>query len=158
VDNEVVETSRETVTSEYGGDWDMRIFTDQIHGVEHVVMSKGDISTDAPVLVRTHALHEAGDVLGLGPKPVNELPSAMRAIAKEGRGAVCLFREPRHSLYADDDEGPRIVKRTGLGAQILSNLGCKELILLTDSPQTKYLGLDAYGLSIVGTRPILTEE
>ena len=63
----------------------------------------------------------------------------------------------RHSLYADDDEGPRIVKRAGLGAQILSNLGCKELILLTDSPETKYLGLDAYGLSIVGTRPILSE-
>ncbi len=107
--------------------------------------------------MRTHALHEASDVLGLGPKSARELPAAMEKIAAEGRGAVCLFREPRHSLYADDDEGPRIVKRTGLGAQILSNLGCKELILLTDSPQTRYLGLDAHGLSIVGTRPILTE-
>ncbi|MEP2533374.1 3,4-dihydroxy-2-butanone-4-phosphate synthase [Shimia sp.] len=157
-DNEVVETSRETVQSEYGGDWDMRIFTDQIHGVEHVVMIKGDISTPEPVLVRTHALHEASDVLGLGPKPAQELPRAMQRIAEEGRGAVCLFREPRHSLYADDEEGPRIVKRTGLGAQILSDLGCRELVLLTDSPETRYLGLDAYGLSIVGTRPILTED
>ena len=157
-DNEVVETSRETVTSEYGGDWEMRIFTDQIHGIEHVVMIKGDITTPEPVLARTHALHEASDVLGLGPKSVNELPAAMRKIADEGRGVVCLFREVRHSLYAEEDEGPRTVKRTGLGAQILSNLGCSELILLTDSPQTKYLGLDAYGLSIVGTRPILTEE
>ncbi|MBE1293617.1 MAG: 3,4-dihydroxy-2-butanone-4-phosphate synthase [Rhodobacteraceae bacterium] len=157
-DNEVVETSRETVTSEYGGDWEMRIFTDQIHGIEHVVMIKGDITTPEPVLTRTHALHEASDVLGLGPKSVNELPAAMRKIAEEGRGVVCLFREVRHGLYAEEDEGPRTVKRTGLGAQILSNLGCSELILLTDSPQTKYLGLDAYGLSIVGTRPILTEE
>lgn len=156
-DNEVVETSRETVTSEYGGDWDMRIFTDQIHGVEHVVMIKGDIRTPEPVLVRTHALHEASDVLGLGPKSAAELPAAMRLIAAQGRGAICLFREPRHGLYAEGDEGPRTVKRTGLGAQILSNLGCRELILLTDSPQTKYLGLDAHGLSIVGTQPILSE-
>ncbi|MEC8196755.1 MAG: 3,4-dihydroxy-2-butanone-4-phosphate synthase, partial [Pseudomonadota bacterium] len=122
------------------------------------VMIKGDITTPEPVLTRTHALHEASDVLGLGPKSVTELPAGMRKIADEGRGVVCLFREVRHSLYAEEDEGPRTVKRTGLGAQILSNLGCSELILLTDSPQTKYLGLDAYGLSIVGTRPILTEE
>ncbi len=156
-DNEVVETSRQTVKSEFGGHWEMCIFTDQIHGVEHVAMVKGDITTPEPVLVRTHALHEASDVLGLGPKSAEELPSAMKKIAAEGRGVVCLFREPRHSLYADGDEGPRIVKRTGLGAQILSNLGCRELTLLTDSPETRYMGLDAYGLSIVGTRPILSE-
>jgi 3,4-dihydroxy 2-butanone 4-phosphate synthase/GTP cyclohydrolase II len=80
----------------------------------------------------------------------------MELIAEEGRGVVCLFREPRHSLY-DDDEGPRTIKHTGLGAQILSNLGLRDLLLLTDNPKTRYLGLDAYGLSIVGTRPILTE-
>ncbi len=157
-DNLVVETSRETVQSEFGGDWEMRIFTDQIHGVEHVVLVKGDITTPEPVLVRTHALHEAGDVLGLGPKPADELPSAMKKIAEAGRGVVCLFREPRHSLYANEDEGPRTIKHTGLGAQMLSNMGLRELILLTDSPDTVYLGIDAYGLSIVGTQPILSEE
>lgn len=156
-DNLVVESSRETVQSEFGGEWDMRIFTDQIHGVEHVALVKGDISTPEPVLVRTHALHEAGDVLGLGPKSADELPSAMRQIAAEGRGVVCLFREPRHSLYANEDEGPRTVKHTGLGAQMLSNMGLSELVLLTDSPDTVYLGIDAYGLSIVGTRPITKE-
>ncbi|MFC6687682.1 3,4-dihydroxy-2-butanone-4-phosphate synthase [Jhaorihella thermophila] len=157
-DNLVIETGRQTVTSEFGGEWDMRIFTDQIHGVEHVVMIKGDITTPEPVLTRTHALHEASDVLGLGPSPARELPRAMELIAEEGRGVVCLFREPRHSLYDDEDEGPRTIKRTGLGAQILSNLGLSDLILLTDNPQTRYVGLDAYGLSIVGTRPILSGD
>ncbi|MCB1363879.1 MAG: 3,4-dihydroxy-2-butanone-4-phosphate synthase [Rhodobacteraceae bacterium] len=156
-DNLVVETSRETVTSEFGGQWEMRIFTDQIHGVEHVALIKGDISTPDPVLCRTHALHEASDVLGLGPNSARELPRAMELIAQEGRGVVCLFREPRHSLYADEDEAPRTIKRTGLGAQILSNLGLRDLVLLTDNPQTRYVGLDAYDLSIVGTRPILSE-
>ncbi len=157
-DNLVIETSRQTVTSEYGGQWEMRIFTDQIHGIEHPVLIKGDITTPEPVLTRTHALHEASDLLGLGPSPARELPRAMELIAEEGRGVVCLFREPRHSLYDDEDEGPRTIKRTGLGAQILSNLGLSDLILLTDNPRTRYVGLDAYGLSIVGTRPILTGD
>jgi 3,4-dihydroxy 2-butanone 4-phosphate synthase/GTP cyclohydrolase II len=156
-DNLVVETSRDTVVSEFGGEWDLRIFTDQTHGVEHVVMIKGDITTPEPVLTRTHALHEASDILGLGSKSARELPRAMELIAAEGRGVVCLFREPRHALYATDDEGPRTIKQTGLGAQILSSLGLRALILLTDSPATRYLGLDAYDLSITGTRPILTE-
>lgn len=156
-DNLVVESKRETVTSAYGGDWEMRIFTDQTHGIEHVVLIKGDITTPEPVLVRTHALHEASDVLGLGPKSPAELPRAMEKIAAEGRGIVCLFRQPRNSLYASEDDGVRTIKQTGLGAQILSKMGLHELILLTDSPDTRYLGLDAFGLSIVSTRPILKE-
>lgn len=156
-DNLVSETSRTTVNSEFGGEWEMRIFTDQTHGVEHVVLIKGDIQTPEPVLTRTHALHEASDVLGLGPKSPHELSRAMKLIAAEGRGVVCLFREPRNALYAAEDEGPRTIKQTGLGAQILSKLGLHELVLLSDSPETRYLGLDAYGLTITETRPILSE-
>jgi len=158
MDNLVVETARDTVVSEYGGEWELRLFTDQTHGVEHVMLIKGDISDGRPVLTRTHALHEASDLLGLGPKPPSELPRAMQIIAEHGRGIVCLFREPRHSLYADEDEGPRTVKTTGLGAQMLAKMGVSELILLTDSPDTRYLGLDAFGLSIVGSHPILSED
>ncbi|MFK7881378.1 3,4-dihydroxy-2-butanone-4-phosphate synthase [Roseobacter sp.] len=144
------------VTSAYGGEWHMRVFADEITGTDHVVLSKGDLSTDAPVLVRTHALNALEDVLGLGPSPADELPRAMEIIAEEGRGAVLLFREPHPKLRleGDEDEGPRTIKRTGVGAQIMSTLGLSDIVLLTDSPQTKYLGLDAYNLTIVGTRPI----
>ncbi|WP_298566033.1 3,4-dihydroxy-2-butanone-4-phosphate synthase [uncultured Aliiroseovarius sp.] len=154
-DNLVRETSRENVTSQYGGEWEMRIFTDLTHDIEHVVLIKGDITTPDPVLVRTHALQEAQDVLGLGPRPADELPRAMQIIADEGRGVVCLFREPRKTLHAnDDDDGPRTVRQIGLGSQILSALGLHDMVLLTDSPDTRYVGLDAYGLTITGTRPI----
>ena len=79
----------------------------------------------------------------------------MQIIADEGRGVVCLFREPRKTLHAnDDDDGPRTVRQIGLGSQILSTLGLNEMVLLTDSPETRYVGLDAYGLTITGTRPI----
>ena len=153
-DNLVREIRSAEVTSAYGGAWTMRVFTDVTEGIEHVVLTKGDVTTAEPVLVRTHALHELEDVLGLGPAPVGELSRAMEIIAEKGRGAVCLFRNPRTKLMMEEEEGPRTVKNTGLGAQILSSMGLRKLILLTNSPQTRYLGLDAYDLEIVGTHPI----
>ena len=158
-DNLLVERDSRTVTSAYGGDWKMQIFTDEISGTDHVVLSKGDITTDAPVLVRTHAINALEDILGLGPSPADELPRAMQIIADEGRGAVLLFRDPDPRLRFEDEEDdrPRTVKRTGLGSQIMASLGMNKLILLTDNPDTRYLGLDAYDLSIVGTRPITQE-
>jgi len=158
-DNLLVEREARVVTSAYGGDWQMRIFADQITGTDHVVLSKGDLTDGAPVLVRTHAINALEDILGLGPSPADELPRAMQIIADEGRGAVLLFRDPypRLRLEEEDDEAPRTVKRTGLGAQIMAGMGFNQLVLLTDNPETRYLGLDAYGIEIVGTRPITTE-
>ncbi|RZV98511.1 MAG: 3,4-dihydroxy-2-butanone-4-phosphate synthase, partial [Rhodobacteraceae bacterium] len=73
-DNLLVEREARTVTSAYGGDWRMRIFGDEITGTDHVVLSKGDLSTSEPVLVRTHAINALEDILGLGPSPADELP------------------------------------------------------------------------------------
>lgn len=156
-DNLVVETSRQVVESQFGGTWDMHIFTDQTHGVEHVAMVKGDITTEAPVLVRTHALQVESDLLGLGSKPADEMHQAMKIVAEEGRGVVCLFRSPKNKLFPEEDDGPRTIKQIGIGAQILNKLGLTKLTLLTNSPEAKYVGLDAYGLEIVDTRPIATE-
>jgi 3,4-dihydroxy 2-butanone 4-phosphate synthase/GTP cyclohydrolase II len=154
-DNLIVKTEERTVTSEYGGEWNMIIWTDKTFGIEHVTLSKGDLTTPEPVLVRTHALQEVTDILGLGTKPAGELPRAMEIIAQEGRGVVCLFREPRKSLFSREEDGPRVVKNTGLGAQMLANMGLTKLILLSDSPRTTYMGIDAYDLEITGTRPIM---
>jgi len=160
-DNLVREVRRTTVTSSHGGEWRMHIFADLITGTEHVVLVKGDIADGRPVLARTHALNALEDVLGIGlsaaaGRPTGKLPRAMEIIAREGRGAVFLFRQPRPTLASeiDEDDSPRTIKQTGLGAQIMSTMGLHELILLTDSPDTRYLGLDAYGISLVGTRPL----
>ena len=159
-DNLVREVRSETVHSAYGGDSRMRIFADVISGTEHAVLTKGDVADGRPVLARAHALNALEDVLGIGlTEPAQKLPRAMDIIAREGRGAVFLFREPRPKLMrAEDDDGPRTVKHTGLGAQIMSTMGLHELILLTDSPDTRYLGIDAYGITIVGRRPLTEGE
>jgi len=125
-----------------------------VEGVDHIVLVKGDISTPEPVLVRTHSLNILDDVLGIGPGPADEVRRAMEIVAEEGRGLVCLFRDPSNRLLREEDQGPRTIKQIGLGSQILSSMGLHDMILLTDNPQTKSVGLDAYGLRIVGTRPI----
>jgi 3,4-dihydroxy 2-butanone 4-phosphate synthase/GTP cyclohydrolase II len=153
-DNLVRESDRRQVTSEFGGDWDLRVFTDQTDGTEHVVLVKGDITTGGPVLVRTHALNVLEDALGLGPSRSDELPRAMEVIAAEGRGVVILFREPGKKLAFSGDVSPQTLRHTGLGAQILSALNLHELVLLTDNPMPRVIGLEAYGLTITGTRKI----
>ena len=158
-DNLVRVTQEQHVSSEFGGNWVMRIYTDETQGAEHIVLIKGDISGDDPVLVRMHALDPMLDIVGLGgPGRAGEFGDAMHAIAKEGRGALVLLRDTTMKLVADGEVSPQTLRQYGLGAQILSSLGLSELILLTNSPTPKVVGLEAYGLSIVGTRKIPVQE
>ena len=154
-DNLVAVTKTETVTSEFGGDWEMRVYSDTAHGDEHIVLIKGDITSPEPCLVRMHAMDPMLDVLGLGPKGRrNEFGDAMEVIASEGRGAMVLLRDTTMKLANPDEVSPQTLRQYGLGAQILSSLGLSELVLLTNSPKPKVVGLEAYGLEIVGTRKV----
>ena len=156
-DNLVRLGSERTVTSQFGGDWRMRIYTDESHGDEHIALIKGELSDDEPMLVRMHALDPMLDVVGLGgPGRTGEFGQAMRIIAEEGRGAVVLLRDTTLKLMSED-ASPQTLRRYGLGAQILLSLGLSQLILLTNSPKPKVVGLEAYGLTIEGTRPIPLE-
>ncbi|ETX15421.1 3,4-dihydroxy-2-butanone 4-phosphate synthase [Roseivivax halodurans JCM 10272] len=154
-DNLVSVQKHEVIASEFGGEWDMRIYTDTTHGDEHIVLSKGDLSGDEPVLVRMHAMDPMLDIVGSGPKGrADEFRDAMRAVADEGRGAVVLLRDTAMKLDVPDSVTPKTLRQYGLGAQILSSLGLSKLTLLTNSPTPKVVGLEAYGLEIVGTRKI----
>jgi 3,4-dihydroxy 2-butanone 4-phosphate synthase/GTP cyclohydrolase II len=154
-DNLVAMTEERTVTSEFGGEWTLRIFADTAHGDEHIALVKGDISGEEPVLVRMHALDPMLDIVGLGGKGrAAEFGDAMRLIADEGRGALVLLRDTTMKLVTGDAASPQTLRQYGLGAQILSSLGLSKMILLTNSPKPKVVGLEAYGLEIVGTRKI----
>ncbi len=154
-DNLVRQQSAQTLTSEFGGDWDMRVYTDETQGAEHIALIKGDVTTADPVLVRMHALDPMLDVVGAGPRGRrNEFGDAMDLIAAEGRGVLVLLRDLHMKMVPDDDASPQTLRQYGLGAQILSSLGLHKIELLTNSPQPKVVGLDAYGLEITGTRKI----
>lgn len=154
-DNLVKVTDERRITSEFGGDWTMRIYTDMTEGAEHVILIKGDIASPGPVLTRMHTLDPLLDVVGLGPTGrTAEFGEAMKLIAEEGRGVLVLLRDLHMKLSSDSEVSPQTLRQYGLGAQILVSLGLHNLVLLTNSPKPKVVGLEAYGLSIVGTRRI----
>ena len=153
-DNLVKETSSGTVVSEYGGEWTMRVFSDETAGAEHIVLSKGTLDDADPVLVRMHAVNPLEDLLGVHPGRSHQLRDAMLEISAEGRGVVVLLRDMSMKLDVGDHVSPDKLRQYGVGAQILNALGLEDLILLTNSPTPKVVGLDGYGLAITGTRPI----
>ncbi|MBT0958816.1 3,4-dihydroxy-2-butanone-4-phosphate synthase [Alphaproteobacteria bacterium KMM 3653] len=154
-DNLVRVRETQTIESEFGGTWEMRIFTDETQGAEHIALVKGDISGEEPVLVRMHALDPMLDVIGTGGRGrAAEFGDAMKLIAAEGRGALVLLRDLHMKIAADNDASPQTLRQYGLGAQILSSLGISKLTLMTNSPTPKVVGLEAYGLEITGTRKI----
>lgn len=149
-DNLVHEGAPRPVTAKVGGEWLMRVFTDETMGAEHIVLTKGDITTPAPLLVRMHAMNPLEDTLGIGD---SDLAGAMQVIADEGRGVVVLLRDTEMKLDADG-VSPRKLRQYGLGAQILAALNVHEMELVTNSGAPRVVGLEAYGLTITGTRPI----
>ena len=154
-DNLVKIRDTQMIESEFGGSWEMRVYTDETQGAEHIALIKGDITDDAPVLVRMHALDPLQDVVGTGgPGRAHEFGAAMELIAAEGRGVLVLLRDLHMKLAAKDEVSPQTLRQYGLGAQILSSLGLSQLTLLTNSPAPNVVGLDAYGLEITGTRRI----
>jgi 3,4-dihydroxy 2-butanone 4-phosphate synthase/GTP cyclohydrolase II len=153
-DNLVREKAVKRVQSVYGGDWLMRVFSDETQGSEHIVLTKGDLSGMGPVLARVHQLNPLEDVLGIGGAHVGDLQGAMRVIAAEGRGAVVLLRDTSMKMVEEGEASPQTLRQYGLGAQILSALGLTEITLVTNSAAPKVVGLEAYGLTIVGTRRI----
>jgi len=95
------------------------------------------------------------EVVGAGPKGRRtEFGDGMERSGQEGRGVLVLLRDVHMKRDTGDGVSPQTLRQYGLGAQILSSLGLREIVLLTNSPQPKVVGLDAYGLEITGTRKI----
>ncbi len=166
----IIERSVETVlNSKYGGAWRMIVYLNKVSYAEHVALIKGDITTEIPVPVRMHSLDVMEDVLGdqSGSRGGGELQNAMTFISEAGRGIVVLMREPtpttlseklQRRLKTKDEESIAAseLRDYGIGAQILLDLGIKDMILLTDSEKT-VVGLEGYGLNIVARKPSANE-
>lgn len=147
--------------SHNGGDWKMFVYVNTLEYAEHIALVKGDIVPPEPVLVRMHAINVFSDILDWAEYEHDVLGTAMRIIGEAGKGVVVLLRQTRQTFVTDvlqqrmqDDVDRRRVKEFGVGAQILLDLGVKDMILLTDTPEKKVVALDGYGLNIVGTHPI----
>lgn len=146
--------------SDEAGAFKLYIYRNTVLDVEHVALVKGPIDDGAPIPVRVHALDVLADVLGggmdaAGRERAGTLRAAMRTVASLGRGVIVLIRESAtsglaHRLTASE-EAPGDLREYGIGAQILRDLGVREMILLTNT-QRPIVGLEGFDLRVVQWR------
>jgi len=135
-----------------GGDWRAIVYANTVEYQEHLVLVKGDISDGNPVMVRMHAVDLLDDMTGQ-PHWI-AVHNAMHMIGQAGRGVVVMIREHRKTALAErvrllssQPRPQRELRDYGIGAQILLDLGIKNMILLTNRRRT-VIGLEGYGLNL----------
>ncbi len=156
------------VSSAFGGGYTLNVYTTTVEPVEHLALVKGDLTKPGPVLVRVHAVNVLGDLLGIDSekKAGSLVAKSMRAIDEEGRGVIVLIRDLAPKSVSDwvqrrqappkNDKSSREKRQVeiGVGSQILRDLGVRDMVLLSNSSDQVYVGLEAFGLRIVDTRRI----
>ena len=148
------------------GNFTMIAYENDISADTHVAIVKGDVSEKGgsdPVLVRVHSECLTGDAFGsLRCDCGNQLAAALTRIEKEGRGiglanklkASALQDQGYDTVEANEKLGFKADLRDyGVGAQILLDLGIRKLRIMTNNPR-KIVGLEGYGIEIVGREPI----
>jgi len=139
-----------------GGRWRMIAYANTVEYQEHLALVKGDLSGPEPVLARMHAIDLLDDMIGGA--HWDAVHNAMRLIGEAGRGVVVLIRDHRKTGLSERVRGlgtsprpERALRDYGIGAQILLDLGVKDMTLLTNHPRA-IIGLEGYGLNIVDHR------
>jgi len=161
------------VPTEFGV-FDAIAYENTLNDQSHLALIKGKIKPDSEVLVRVHSQCLTGDVFGSYRCDCGEqLNKALEMISKEERGVLLYMQQEGRGIgfvnklkaYELQDKGLDTVEANetlgfkddlrdyGIGAQILVDLGLKKIRLITNNPR-KIVGLDGYGLKVIGRVPL----
>ena len=156
----IIEKKLETkIKSKYGGEFKLIVYRNKIVPAEHIALVKGKINPKKPILVRVHALNFLTDILGTSSFIDNQIKKSMQMISKKKNGVVVIIREPRSWTLSQriktssEDKVNSQLRDYGVGAQILIDLGIKNMILISNSKKT-IVGLEGYGLKVTNRIPI----
>jgi len=149
-------------------------YTNDVDNLEHVALVKGEIDPEKPVLVRVHSQCLTGDVFHSRRCDCgDQLTEALKTINDEGSGVLLYMSQEGRGIglvnklkaYELQDHGadtveanerlgfPADMRDYGIGAQILADLGVRQMRLMTNNPK-KMVGLEGYGLSMVERVPL----
>ena len=151
------------------GEFKARVYRNLVDQSEHLVLVMGEISPDRPVLVRAHREYLPGDVFGYTKRNTRGLlRAAMEQIAVAGEGVILYLKRESEAIAGDiNGNSRRAINRAstrlnapetdfrdyGIGAQILRDVGVRQMVLLTDKPP-RLANLPGYGLEIVDHAPL----
>jgi len=143
-----------------GGEWRLVVYANTLEYGEHLALVKGEVpGPGGPALVRMHAGNLLHDIVaGDGTR---DLHAAMAMIAEAGSGVVVVIRETRATTLSEQVQrggpdrrvAPPEIRDYGIGAQILADLGVRDMVRLSDNPRP-IVGLEGYGLRVAETRPL----
>lgn len=149
------------VESAFGGRFRMVIYRNILDRTEHMVLTRGRIEPDRPTLVRMHRLDLAADVIGAGGARSGHVRKALETLAASDAPGVAVFISDSNPAWLSErygadpavDHGANVLRDYGVGAQILIDLGVRDMVLLTNSA-TVLPGSAGYGLRILERRPL----
>jgi 3,4-dihydroxy 2-butanone 4-phosphate synthase/GTP cyclohydrolase II len=150
--------------SQWGGAWKAITFVNKVTGDELVALQKGRVDPTKPTLVRMHTMSMFVDVFGEENERAGLLSRSMELIGEAGAGVIVVINKPMKGIVSrfmqlraegKSAGAPEVeeLRDYGIGAQILAELGVHDMVLLTNTHHT-LVGLEGYGLSVVGEQPI----